>query len=172
LEFLGEQADVPAEQSAPCEDARLPAADAHPRGPRHPCGAPAQGPHPAVGLSTPAVVLPAAARMRRRAEFAATVRGGSRAATPAVVAHWRPAPTPLQVGFVVGRGVGSAVTRNRVRRRLRHLVRERLAQLPDQGLLVVRANPAAAAAPALPADLDRALARVLARATGGPERTG
>jgi ribonuclease P protein component len=68
------------------------------------------------------------------------------------------------VGFVVSKAVGPAVVRNRVRRRLRHLARERLASLPGSAVLVVRALPPAADAPssALAEDLDRALGRVLA----------
>ena len=71
-------------------------------------------------------------------------------------------PDAPQVGFVVSRAVGDAVTRNRVKRRLRHLVRERLGSLPPAGLLVVRALPASAAAsyPRLGRDLDTALGRL------------
>ncbi|MEU4751494.1 ribonuclease P protein component, partial [Micromonospora tulbaghiae] len=63
-------------------------------------------------------------------------------------------------GFVVSKAVGGAVVRNKVRRRLRHLVRERLAELPAGTTLVVRALPAAADATytRLGADLDAALA--------------
>jgi ribonuclease P protein component len=70
------------------------------------------------------------------------------------------------VGFVVSKAVGPAVTRNRVKRRLRHLMRERLAGLDDGSLLVVRAQPAAAAATYadLGDELDRCLARVLVKA--------
>ena len=102
--------------------------------------------------------------------FAPTIRQGRRAGTRRLVVHLDPAPvarsgatTPL-VGFVVSKAVGPAVVRNRVRRRLRHLARERLASLPGSAVLVVRALPPAAAAssPELAADLDRALARVLA----------
>jgi ribonuclease P protein component len=67
---------------------------------------------------------------------------------------------PARAGFVVSKAVGNAVVRNRVRRRLRHLVRERLAELPPGSTLVVRALPAAAEAsyPRLGADLDAAIA--------------
>jgi ribonuclease P protein component len=70
---------------------------------------------------------------------------------------------PARVGFVVSRAVGGAVVRNRVRRRLRHLMRERLAGLPAASTLVVRANPPAAGASydELRADLGRCLDRVL-----------
>lgn len=119
-------------------------------------------------------MLPAAARLRRRAEFTAAVRGGFRAATPLLVVHLSVAepdesPRPRAAGFVVARPVGVAVDRNRVRRRLRHLVRDRLDRLPPGAHLVVRANPAAAAASlaVLAAQLDRALDKVLATAGAG-----
>jgi len=117
-------------------------------------------------------VLPASARMRRRADFASTFRSGRRQAGPAFVLHFA-APgadlaTPAQVGFVVSRAVGSAVVRNRTRRRLRHLLADRLDQLPAGSRLVVRVNPAAAAmtSAALAAQLDRGLARLLDRPVG------
>jgi ribonuclease P protein component len=67
---------------------------------------------------------------------------------------------PARAGFVVSKAVGPAVVRNTVRRRLRHLVRDRVTELPAGSTLVVRALPAAAATPypALAADLDAALA--------------
>jgi ribonuclease P protein component len=67
------------------------------------------------------------------------------------------------VGFVVSRAVGNAVARNRVKRRLRHLARERLTSLPGSCVLVIRALPPAAEAtwPELGDDLDRCLKRVL-----------
>jgi ribonuclease P protein component len=121
-------------------------------------------------------VLPAAARLRRRADFTATVRGGVRSAAPAVVIHLRvpssgpadPASAdPARAGFVVSRAVGSAVVRNRVRRRLRHLARPRLADLPGGSALVVRATPAAAAASGaeLERQFDSGLQAALVRAS-------
>ncbi|SCG79278.1 ribonuclease P protein component [Micromonospora echinaurantiaca] len=127
-------------------------------------------------------MLAAAQRLRRSTDFAAAVRGGRRAGRGAVVVHLTlptgaepeartsPKPArdvgaeqtsaPTRAGFVVSKAVGPAVVRNRVRRRLRHLVRERLADLPPGSTLVVRALPAAADAsyPRLGADLDAAIA--------------
>ena len=76
-----------------------------------------------------------------------------------------PAAAPPRVGFVVSKAVGGAVVRNRTKRVLRHLVAARLEGIPSGVDLVVRANPAAAAAstPALGAELDRGLGRVLDR---------
>jgi ribonuclease P protein component len=113
-------------------------------------------------------VLPHQARLRRRDEFSDAVRFGARAGSPALVVHLssRPASGPARAGFVVSRAVGPAVTRNRVRRRLRHLVRDRLDRLPCGSRLVVRALPPAAVATSatMAAQLDRALDRVTVRA--------
>jgi len=112
--------------------------------------------------------------MRRGAEFALTVRTGTRAGRPLVVGHLLVRSDalhrrePPRVGFVVSRAVGPAVTRNRVKRRLRALMRGYLQSLPGGSLLVVRANAAAAHAshPDLVADLDSVISRLLRRQVG------
>ncbi len=76
-----------------------------------------------------------------------------------------PTRTPsdrTRVGFVVSKAVGGSVVRHRVSRRLRHLVRDRLPELPAGILLVVRALPPAAEATSqdLGADLDSALRKL------------
>jgi len=107
--------------------------------------------------------------MRARTDFTATVRSGVRAGTPSLVVHLGPpaADSPARrVGFIVTRSVGGAVVRNTVRRRLRHLVRERLDRLPGGARLVLRVNPAAAtlSSAQLAVDLDRALDRAVRQA--------
>ena len=108
-------------------------------------------------------MLSAAQRLRRGTDFAAAVRGGRRAGRNTVVVHLlidEPAQaSTARAGFVVSKSVGNAVTRNKVRRRLRHLVRPRLTDLPDGTVLVVRALPSSATASfeSLGADLDAAL---------------
>jgi ribonuclease P protein component len=86
------------------------------------------------------------------------------AATPSLHAS---VPVVPRVGFVVSKAVGPAVTRNLVKRRLRHLARERVDQLPTGSMLVVRALPAAAEATyeELGAELDRCLTQVVAKLT-------
>jgi ribonuclease P protein component len=63
----------------------------------------------------------------------------------------------------VSKAVGGAVVRNKVKRRLRHLMRDRVALLPPGSLVVVRALPAAGDADheELGRDLDAALQRLL-----------
>ncbi|MCL3860756.1 ribonuclease P protein component [Actinotalea sp. K2] len=93
-------------------------------------------------------MLPAHLRMRRPADFAATIRGGSRAGRTTVVVHLRPTTDDgaQHVGFVVARSVGGAVVRNRVRRRLRNVVVEQHDTWPTGVDVVVRALPPAAEA--------------------------
>ena len=72
---------------------------------------------------------------------------------------------PARVGLVVSKAVGNAVTRNLVKRRLRHQMAGRLAALPGGTSIVLRALPPAASASSaeLAAELDAALARCLSR---------
>lgn len=75
-----------------------------------------------------------------------------------LVTRTDPGPGPA-VGFVVSKGVGNAVTRNRVKRRLRALTTDRLDGLAADVDVVVRALAPAADADyaTLGRDLDGAL---------------
>jgi|SRR5690349_18812860 len=63
-------------------------------------------------------------RLRQRADFLA-VADGARATSPAFVVQSRPRRDfgPIRVGFTVSRKNGTATERNRIRRRLRELVK-------------------------------------------------
>ena len=118
-------------------------------------------------------MLPTEHRLRRREDFATAVRRGRRAGRPLLVVHLRSGATdphvpgetlpPTRAGFVVSKAVGNAVVRNTVKRRLRHLMRDRLASVPPGSLVVVRALPGSGDADhaQLARDLDAALQRLL-----------
>jgi len=123
-------------------------------------------------------VLTRAHRLTSSRAFAETIRRGRRAGTGTLVLHLaQPAESgagsandrPVQIGLVVSKAVGNAVRRNQAKRRLRHLVRERLSSLPGSAVLVVRALPSAAEATSaeLGADFDVALHRLRRRRTVG-----
>lgn len=131
-------------------------------------------------------MLNAGHRLTDPDEFRAAGRRGHRAGTRTVVTHLLPprgqqvvgmsgpgtassessqSSRPARAGFVVSKAVGTAVVRNRVKRRLRHAVRARIDDIPAGSLLVVRAQPAAAGSSyqELVADLDRCLQRMVER---------
>jgi ribonuclease P protein component len=202
-EFSREQAHVPAEQSAAQPYPWFSSADADPRRPRGHFGAASQGPQSPVRL-TPGrttIVLPRSLRMRSSKDFRRTTRRGLRVSRPTLVVHAAripgngpikrnsPGRTGPRIGFVVNGAVGDAVTRNRVKRRLRHLAAAHVADTPagtgpetigpetigpETIGIVVRALPRAATDPAeLPSDFGSAWHEVLYRLTAGrPERDG
>lgn len=114
-------------------------------------------------------MLPAALRMRRSEEYARTIRAGARAGRETLVVHCAVDTPHLDphVGFVVSKGVGGAVVRNRVRRRLRGAVLEQQDRIPAGTDVVVRALPPAAGATyaRLSEDLRSALGSALRRAS-------
>lgn len=102
-----------------------------------------------AGSCRPESVLPATARVRRRVEFATALRG-SRLRADGLVLHYATLNSARdqqpRAGVIVSRAVGAAAVRNRVRRRIRHLLPPLLSDLPAGSILLVRALPAAAAA--------------------------
>jgi ribonuclease P protein component len=172
-----EQAHVPAEQPSARKDPRLPASHADPCWSRGPLLAPVQGARPPVGIRfKDEHVLAVGHRLRRRDEFAAVIKAGRRAGRGCLVVHVLTADQSpgresgqvidaslgnlVRIGFVVPRAVGNAVARNRVRRRLRHLLHDRLAAMPPGTDVVVRVSAGATTRSyaQLGADLDAAIA--------------
>lgn len=122
-------------------------------------------------------MLPAAQRLTSASSFREVVRRGHRCGGPLLVAHVLVpvvvSEEPARAGLVVSKAVGPAVTRTKVKRRLRHLVREHLAGLPAGSMVVLRAQPAAATATyaALGEELARCLGTAAERASGRAGRT-
>ncbi len=110
--------------------------------------------------------MPAFPMLRRKADFEALARDGSARSTSLLVLRAaRTGRAVTRIGFSTPRSLGGAVERNRVRRRLRELVRERYGQLETGWDLLVIARPAAAQATY--AELREALANVLRRSEIG-----
>jgi ribonuclease P protein component len=135
------ETNVSAEQSPTGKASRFPTPDVDARRAARVALPPPQGPPPAVGLIW---------RVRDRAAFAELQRRGRRQrrgpVTVTFLAEAAPeAQTePPKVAFAVGRQVGPAVRRNRVRRQLRSIMRELVAR-PDTpvgpGTYLVSARP-------------------------------
>jgi ribonuclease P protein component len=131
------ETDIPAEQPEAQEEARLSAPDAEPRGTRSDPSPAQQGPLEPFSLIW---------RVRGQSSFHALARGQRRRAGNLEVRTvvLGSSTEPPRVAFSVGRPVGGAVTRNRVRRRLRGALREHAAMLTPGAGYLVRATPAAA----------------------------
>jgi ribonuclease P protein component len=92
-----------------------------------------------------AFAFPKSARLLRRADYVAIKQRGKSFAEGPLAASFRPrAPAPTgiaaagaRVGLTVSSKIGSAVTRNRIKRRLREAVRLELAGLPAVDLVIV-----------------------------------
>ena len=109
-------------------------------------------------------MLPRAHRMVDPADFTAAIRQGTRTGDPLVVVHVRADEerNSRLVGFVVPkREIKRANGRNRVKRQLRHLMRERIADLPSGTRIVIRASRKALGIPSkeLADHLDRVMER-------------
>jgi ribonuclease P protein component len=103
-------------------------------------------------------------RLRRRTDFRAAA-AGLRASVGAFVvqARRRAEDGPVRIGFTVSRQVGNAVERNRVRRRLREMVRlSRGGGMQDGHDYVLIGRRTALAAPfgQMRQELDAALSRI------------
>lgn len=106
--------------------------------------------------------MPALPMLRRRADFEAVGRRGKARSTPLLVLRWlRTDRAETRIGLSTPRTLGGAVQRNRVRRRLRSLLRERIGGIGPGWDLLVIARPAAgdAAQTELGAAIDALLAR-------------
>jgi ribonuclease P protein component len=123
--------------------------------------------------------------MHNSKDFQRTTRRGIRASRPTLVVHAVPVldvgserdvlgRSGPRIGFVVSGALGNAVTRNRVRRRLRHLAAAHVADTPAGMDLVVRALPRAATARAeVSEDLGSAWHEVVSRlSTRRPDQHG
>jgi ribonuclease P protein component len=137
-EAMGET-DIPAEQPETEEEARIPAPDAQSSGPCGDSTSPQQGPFAAFGLIW---------RVRGQSSFRTLARGRRRSVGVLEVRATVIGSDggPPRVAFSVGRPVGNAVTRNRVRRQLRAAVREHRPKLEPSTAYLVRAAPGAAGA--------------------------
>jgi ribonuclease P protein component len=106
-------------------------------------------------------------RLRARADFERARRRGRSWGSPLLgLTAVRNDLELTRCGFVVSRRVGKAVVRNRVRRRLREVVRRQLPYVAAGWDLVFSARPAAAQATSH--DLRRAVSDLLARGRLSP----
>ncbi len=145
---------VPAQQPQAGEATRLSSPDVDAGGKSHPVGPAAEGPATAVGLSaSEGDGGPAGeheiAPVTDRSTFARLSTGGRRVRRHPVTVAWVPdegsheGQNRARVSYAITRKVGTAVVRNRVRRRLRAVNRELAARMrPGSYLMTARSEAA------------------------------
>jgi ribonuclease P protein component len=105
----------------------------------------------------------AASKLVRRGEFDAVYRAGKRRSSPHFTVFFRANELPQsRFGFSIKKALGGAVVRNRIRRRIREIVRCHRLEIPAGWDIVIHPKSSVARAPfaALTADLLRLLKSV------------
>jgi ribonuclease P protein component len=145
------EANLSAQEAQEDAHARLPGPDVDPGWASGDQGAAAQGPPQAERLIW---------RIRDRATFDALSTARRRRRGPISMTFLPGDPTlPPRVAYAVGRRVGPAVVRNRVRRRLRAATRAHRSQLQAGGAYLIGAAPGAASVSF--AEIDAAMGQLL-----------
>ena len=114
----------------------------------------------------PSNSFPKSSRVLRSSDFRKIYDGGVRSACryfAAFCLRTESVDGP-KIGFTTPRALGKAVVRNRIRRRLREVIRLRLGLVDPQWEIVF--NPRRAAEEAAPADLAREVERVFSKCRG------
>lgn len=147
--------DVSAAQSAAHQQARVSRADENGVGASHAVPSTqegAQAPHRALAVQAPEPLtrerFPRRARLTRGSDLTSCWEAGRRRRTSHLDLAWRPNPVGhARMGIIVPRYQSSAVARNRLRRRLREILRREVyPQLPPIDV-VIRARRTAYSAP-------------------------
>lgn len=88
-------------------------------------------------------MLAKANRVTRGADYKLVVRRGLRFTAPHTITYLRrhSASSQVRFGFIVGKSVGTAVVRNRVRRRLKAVCHDALQRVAPGTDVVIRALP-------------------------------
>jgi ribonuclease P protein component len=137
------ETDLPAQRAQAEAPAWIPREDVHARGPRDPEAPPRPRPQAPLGLSPLDARVQRRHRLSRSRDFDAVYRHGRSVSTRYLVLYWFAREDGVEgarLGLAVPKSVGSAVVRNKMKRRLRELFRSRAEELAqDQDyVLVVR----------------------------------
>lgn len=86
-------------------------------------------------------MLAKSARLTESADFGRATKSGARFSTQHFVGYLYPTnlDQPARAGLIIGKSAGGSVARHRIARKTRHVIAELYTQLPNGGLLVIRA---------------------------------
>jgi len=105
--------------------------------------------------------------LTKRHDFLAAAKFGKKGVASSVIlqAHAHGKPIPPRYGITASKKIGNAVTRNRAKRRLRHLIQHALSPRAEAGIdyvFIARHNTATVSWPQLVGDFEKAMRRLTA----------
>ena len=166
--------DLPTQSASACKDTRIPNSHANPRrAPGAQTAAPEGSPSP-DSVNPESAAFPKQYRLLRRLDFQLVYKQGQRRSASLCTVFYRPnGLAATRLGITAPKRLGTAVLRNRIKRRIREIFRLHRQELPGGWDIVLNPRPGAAAV-AYPV-LERELLRLFpARPPGsssGEERT-
>jgi ribonuclease P protein component len=158
-----DEADVPAQEASPRQGAWVPRPDEELRRSSDARSATRPGPQEALGLSPDrGVDRPRLVMLTRPSDFAALQRDGTSRGSALVSVRARRTELPVaRFGISTSKRIGGAVVRNRIRRRIREILRADAARLQPGWDVLIVARPQSALVDhgALAASVDALLVR-------------
>jgi ribonuclease P protein component len=166
--------DLPTQSASACQDTRIPRSYANPRRAPGDQAAPPEGSPSPDSVNPDSAAFPKQYRLLRRLEFQRVYKQGQRRSVSLCTVFYRPnGLAETRLGITVPRRLGTAVLRNRIKRRIREIFRLHRQELPGGWDIVLNPRPAAAtvAYPALERELLRLFPGQPPSASSGEGRT-
>jgi ribonuclease P protein component len=137
--------DLPTQSASACQDTRIPHSHANPGRAPDVKAAPPEGPPSPDSVNPDSAAFPKQYRLLRRLEFQLVYNEGQRRSASLCTVFYRPnGLVQTRLGITVPRRVGTAVLRNRIKRRIREVFRLHRQELPGGWDIVLNPRPAAA----------------------------
>jgi len=165
--------DLPTQSASACQDTRIPHSHANPwRAPGHQAAPPEGAPSP-DSVNTDSAVFPKQYRLLRRLDFQRVYKQGQRRSVSLCTVFYRPnGLAETRLGITAPKRLGTAVVRNRIKRRIREIFRLHRQELPRGWDIVMNPRPGAATAayPVLERELMRLFPARPPGSSSGEER--
>lgn len=137
--------DLPTQSSSACQDTRISYSHANPRRAPDIKAAPPEGSSSSDSVNPDSAAFPKQYRLLRRLDFQRVYEQGQRRSASLCTIFYRPnGLAQTRLGITVPRRLGTAVLRNRIKRRLREIFRLHRQELPGGWDIVLNPRPAAA----------------------------
>jgi len=137
--------DLPTQSASACQDTRIPRSHANPWRAPGDQAAPPEGPPSPDSVNPDSAAFPKQYRLLRRLDFQRVYKQGQRRSASLCTVFYRPnGLAETRLGITVPKRLGTAVLRNRIKRRMREVFRLHRRELPGGWDIVLNPRPGAA----------------------------